>query len=58
MTNDKNILEHIIRSCNPPPKQFYNSKMLENGGRLLINKVPKNLDKIIKTNDFQKISED
>lgn len=32
--------------------------MLENGGRLLINKVPKNLDKIIKTNDFQKISED
>jgi hypothetical protein len=36
------LTEHLIRHCNPKPRQFYGSLMLKNNGKLIL-KVPKNL---------------
>lgn len=50
------LTQHLIRHCNPKPRQFYGSLMLKNNGKLIL-KVPKILEEI-KTKDFQIISEE
>ena len=48
---------HFIRHCNPEPKTFYDSLMLQNGGKLIL-KEPKNLDKVVDRVAFTIINEE
>ncbi len=56
---DKYTLEptqHLIRHCNPKEKQFFDSKMLQRGGKLIIN-YPKNLNVIETSKHFGEVVE-
>lgn len=51
------LTQHLIRHCNPKPRQFYGSLMLKNNGKLIL-KVPKNINEVAeKSSDFQKVEE-